>query len=199
MKDNQVWHLVDLPSNGQTIRCKWLFKKKTNMDGNIHTFKARLMEKGFTQTYRGDYRETFSPVADIRAIRILLDRATFYDYKIWQMDVKTTFINGHLSEDIYMVQPKGFVDPKHPTKVCKLQHFICGLKDDTKSQTVYVFVLNGEAMDWKSAKKSTTAISSTEAEYITTAEVSMEARIRKDDSASFACYSMRLNIGYPTV
>nr|GEY61568.1 putative retrotransposon Ty1-copia subclass protein [Tanacetum cinerariifolium] len=116
MKDNQVWYLVDLPSNGQTVGCKWLFKKKTDMDGNVRTFKARLVAKGFTQTYRVDNGETFSHVAHIRDIRILLAIATFYDYDIWQMDVKTTFLNGHLSEDVYMVQPEGFVDPKHSNK-----------------------------------------------------------------------------------
>ncbi|GJW31248.1 retrotransposon protein, putative, ty1-copia subclass [Tanacetum coccineum] len=99
MKDNQVWILVELPPNGQTIGSKWLFKKKTDMDGNIHTFKARLVAKGYTQTYRVDYGETFSPVADIRAIRILLAIAAFYVYEIWKMDVKTTFLNGHLSDD----------------------------------------------------------------------------------------------------
>ncbi|GJZ27279.1 retrotransposon protein, putative, ty1-copia subclass [Tanacetum coccineum] len=108
MKDNQVWYLVDLLSNGQTVGCKWLFKKKTDMDGNVHTFKARLVAKGFTQTYEVDYGETFSPVACIRSIRIPLAIAAFYDYKIWQMDVKTAFLNGHLSEDVYMVQPEGF-------------------------------------------------------------------------------------------
>ncbi|GKB61780.1 retrotransposon protein, putative, ty1-copia subclass [Tanacetum coccineum] len=133
MKDNQVWVLVDLPSNGQTVRSKWLFKKKTDMDGNVHTFKAHLVAKGYTQTYGVDYRETFSPVADIRAIRILLAIAAFYDYEIWQMDVKTAFLNGHLSEDVYMVQPEGFVDPKHPNKVCKLQRSIYGLKQASRS------------------------------------------------------------------
>ncbi|GJS17772.1 retrotransposon protein, putative, ty1-copia subclass [Tanacetum coccineum] len=128
IKDNQVWYLVDLPSNGRTVGCKWLFKKKTDIDGNVHTFKARLVAKGFTQTYRVDYGETFSPIADIRAIRILLAITAFYDYEIWQMDVKTAFLNGHLSEDAYMVQPEGFVDPKHPNKVCKLQRSIYGLK-----------------------------------------------------------------------
>ncbi|GJR64228.1 retrotransposon protein, putative, ty1-copia subclass [Tanacetum coccineum] len=95
---------------------KWLFKKKTNMDGNVHTFKARLVTKGYTQTYGVDYEETFSLVVDIGAIRILLAIAAFYDYEIWQMDVKNAFLNGHLSEDVYMVQPEGFVDLKHPTK-----------------------------------------------------------------------------------
>ncbi|GJV80068.1 retrotransposon protein, putative, ty1-copia subclass [Tanacetum coccineum] len=86
--------LVELPPNGRTIRSKWLFKKKTDMDGKVHTFKAHLVAKGYTQTYDVDYGETFSPVAYIRAIRILLAIAAFYDYEIWQMDVKTTFLNG---------------------------------------------------------------------------------------------------------
>ncbi|GJU19966.1 retrotransposon protein, putative, ty1-copia subclass [Tanacetum coccineum] len=82
MKDNQVWRLVDLPPNCKTVGSKWLFKKKTDMDGNVHTYKARLVAKGFTQTYGVDYEETFSPVADIRAIRILIAIAAFYDYEI---------------------------------------------------------------------------------------------------------------------
>ncbi|GJV09181.1 retrotransposon protein, putative, ty1-copia subclass [Tanacetum coccineum] len=107
MKDNQVWNLVDLPPNCKTVGSKWLFKKKTDMDGNMHTYKDRLVAKGFTQTYRVDYEETFSPVADIKAIRILIAIAAYYDYEIWKMDVKTAFLNGRLNEDIYMVQPEG--------------------------------------------------------------------------------------------
>nr|GFA66862.1 retrotransposon protein, putative, Ty1-copia subclass [Tanacetum cinerariifolium] len=112
---------------------KWIFKKKTSMDGNIHTFKARLVAKGYMQTYSVDYGETFSHFAEIRSIRILLAIAAFYDYEIWQMDVKAAFLNGYLSENVYMVQPEGFVDPKHPNKVCKLQHSIYGLKQASKS------------------------------------------------------------------
>ncbi|GJW36561.1 putative retrotransposon ty1-copia subclass protein [Tanacetum coccineum] len=114
MKDNQVWYLVDLPPNCKTIRSKWLFKKKTNMDGIVHTYKSRLVAKGYTQTYVFDYEETFSPVVDISTIRILIAITAFYDYEIWQMDVKTAFLNGYLNEDIYMVQLEGFVDPNHP-------------------------------------------------------------------------------------
>nr|GEY49733.1 hypothetical protein [Tanacetum cinerariifolium] len=84
MKDNQVWYLVNLPSNGRTAGCKWLLKNNTDMDGNVHNFKAHLVAKGFIQTYRVDYGETFSPVAYIRAIRILLAIVVFYDYKICQ-------------------------------------------------------------------------------------------------------------------
>ncbi|GJY22736.1 retrotransposon protein, putative, ty1-copia subclass [Tanacetum coccineum] len=83
MKDNQIWILVELPPNGRTVESKRLFKKKTNMDGNVHTFKARLVAKGYTQTYRVDYGENFSSVADIRAIRIILAIATFYNFEIW--------------------------------------------------------------------------------------------------------------------
>ncbi|GJS77923.1 retrotransposon protein, putative, ty1-copia subclass [Tanacetum coccineum] len=116
MMDNMVWVLVDLPPGYNTIGSKWRFKKKTDMDGIVHVYKARLVAKGYTQLYGVDYEETFSPVADIRAIRILISIAAYYDYEIWQMDVKTAFLNGYLDEDIYMVQPEGFVDPNHRRK-----------------------------------------------------------------------------------
>ncbi|GJY10416.1 zinc finger, CCHC-type containing protein [Tanacetum coccineum] len=116
MIDNKVWVLVDLPPNCKTVGSKWIFKKKTDMDGNVHTYKARLLAKGYTQLYGVDYEEKFSSIADIRAIWILISIVAFYDYEIWQMDVKNAFLNGYLDEDIYMVQPEGFVDPKHPRK-----------------------------------------------------------------------------------
>nr|GEX32039.1 reverse transcriptase [Tanacetum cinerariifolium] len=106
------------------------------------------------------------------------------------MDVKTPFLNGYLDEDIYQVQPEGFVDPKYPKKVCKLQRSIYGLKqasrswnkrfdkeikkDDIKSQTGYVFILNEGAVDWKSSKQSTTVMSATETEYIVASKAAME-------------------------
>nr|GFA36137.1 retrotransposon protein, putative, Ty1-copia subclass [Tanacetum cinerariifolium] len=98
MKDNEVWVLVELPSNGKTVSSKWLFKKKTDMDGNVHIYKARLVAKGYTQTPGIDYEETFSPVADIKAIRILIAIAMYNDNEIWKMDVKTAFLNGYLNE-----------------------------------------------------------------------------------------------------
>ena len=82
------------------------------MDGNLTVYKARLVAKGFTQVEGIDYDETFSPVAKFQSIRILLAIAAYHDYEIWQMDVKTAFLNGVLDEDVYMVQPDGFVDPK---------------------------------------------------------------------------------------
>nr|GEU51065.1 hypothetical protein [Tanacetum cinerariifolium] len=82
MKDNDVWVLVELPPNARTVGSKWLFKKNTNMDGAVYVFKARLVAKGFTKTYGVDYEKTFSPVADIRATRILIAIAAYYDYEI---------------------------------------------------------------------------------------------------------------------
>nr|GEU65004.1 hypothetical protein [Tanacetum cinerariifolium] len=133
MIDNMVWVLVDLPLGCKTVGSKWIFKKKTDMDGIVHTYKARLLAKVYTHLYGVDYKETFSRVTNIRAIRILIFIAAYYDYEIWQMDVKTAFLNGYSNEDIYMVQPKGFVDPNLPRKVCKLQSFIYGLKQASSS------------------------------------------------------------------
>ena len=103
------------------------------MDGNVHTYKARLVAKGFKQTHGIDYDETFSPVAILKSIRILLAIVAYYDYEIWQMDVKTAFLNENLLEDVYMTQPEGFVDPKNSGKVCKLQRSIYGLKQASRS------------------------------------------------------------------
>nr|GEW45052.1 hypothetical protein [Tanacetum cinerariifolium] len=132
MKDNEVWVLVELPPNGKIVGSKWLFKKKTDMDGVVHTYKASLVAKGYTQTLGIDYEETFSPVADIRAIRILIAIAVYYDYEIWQIDVKAAFLNGYLNEEVYMEQPECFVNPKYPNWVCKLKCSIYGLKQASR-------------------------------------------------------------------
>nr|GEZ93890.1 hypothetical protein [Tanacetum cinerariifolium] len=103
-----------LPPNAKVFKSKWIYKKKREMDGKVHIYKARLVAKGCTQTYGVGYGETFSPVADIRAIRILIAIAAYYDYEIWQMDVKTAFLNGFLEEEIYIEQSEGFIDPNYP-------------------------------------------------------------------------------------
>ena len=133
MSDNEVWQLVEPTQGVKTIGCKWVYKIKTDMDGNPQTYKARLVAKGFRQTHGIDYDETFSPVAMVKSIRILLAIAAHYDYEIWQMDVKTAFLNGRLKEDVYMVQPEGFVNPKKSNMICKLQRSIYGLKQASRS------------------------------------------------------------------
>ncbi|KAK8704987.1 hypothetical protein V6N13_048598 [Hibiscus sabdariffa] len=133
MSDNQVWTLVEPPKGIKPIGCKWVFKKKTDMDGNVQTYKGRLVAKGYRQIHGIDYDETFSPVAMFKSIRILLAIAAFHGYEIWQMDVKTAFLNGKLEEDVYMTQPEGFVTPENAGKVCKLQRSIYGLKQASRS------------------------------------------------------------------
>ena len=83
MYQNNVWTLVDPPDGTKPAGCKWVFKKKTDMDGNVSTYKARLVAKGFTQRQGIDYEETFSPVVMVKSIRILLVISAYYDYEIW--------------------------------------------------------------------------------------------------------------------
>ncbi|KAK1618948.1 hypothetical protein QYE76_024465 [Lolium multiflorum] len=104
MYDNKVWTLVDLPDSRKAVENKWIFKRKTDADGNITVYKARLVAKGFRQIQGVDYDETFSPVAKLKSVRILLAIAAFFDYEIWQMDVKTAFLNGDIEEELYMVR-----------------------------------------------------------------------------------------------
>ena len=97
------------------------------------TYKARLVAKGYTQKQGIDYEETFSPVAMLKSIRILLAISAYYDYEIWQMDVKTAFLNGNIKEEIYMKQPEGFISSGIEQKVCKLQRSSYGLKQVSRS------------------------------------------------------------------
>ena len=99
---NQVRILVDVPKGVILIWCKWIFKKKIGADGQVKIYKVRLVAKDFRQRQRIDYDETFSPVAMVKSIQILLAIAACYDYQIWQMDVKITLLNGNLEEEIYM-------------------------------------------------------------------------------------------------
>ena len=89
--------------------------------------KLELSQKGFRQVQGVDYDENFSLVSMLKSVRIMLAIAAFYDYEIWQMDVKTAFLNGFLEEELYMMQPEGFVDLKGANKICKLQRSIYGL------------------------------------------------------------------------
>ncbi|GJR61027.1 retrotransposon protein, putative, ty1-copia subclass [Tanacetum coccineum] len=85
------------------VGCKWIFKKNKDMDGKVHMYKAKMAAKGDTQTHEIDYEETFSPVAKIKSIRIMLSIAAFHNYEIWQMDVKTAYLNGKLTEDVLLI------------------------------------------------------------------------------------------------
>ena len=122
-----------MPNGIKPVGCKWVYKRKRGVDGKVETFKARLAAKGYTQKEGIDYDETFSPVAMLKSIRILFSIATHYDYEIWQMDVKTAFLNGNLEEEIYMMQPEGFIAKNQEHMVCKLKRSIYGLKQVSRS------------------------------------------------------------------
>ena len=136
MYDNQVCTLVDPPKGIVSIGWKWIFKRKIGEDWQIETYKARLVAKGFKQKHGIDYDETFSLVAMLKSIRIMLAIAVYYDYEIWQMDVKTAFLNENLEEEVYISQPKGFVSSERPNQVCKLKKSIYGLKQTLRSWNI---------------------------------------------------------------
>ena len=103
MCSNQVWTLVDLPANTKQLGSSGFIREKKDQMEESRPFKARLVVKGYTQKAGIDYGETFLLVAMLKSIWILLSIAAHLDYEIWQMDVKTAFLNGHLKEDIYMM------------------------------------------------------------------------------------------------
>lgn len=107
------------------------------MDANLHTFKAQPVTKGYTQSRVIDYEDNFSQVEMIKSIRILLSIATFCDYKICKIDVKTSFLNEKQTYDLYMAQPDGFVHSKYPNRVCKLGRSIYRLKQASHRWNIY--------------------------------------------------------------
>lgn len=124
---NNTWSLVHLPPGRKAIGCKWVFKLKENPDGSINKYKARLVAKGFHQQEGFDFTETFSPVIKLVTIRLVLTLALTYKWDIQQIDVNNAFLNGFLTEEIFMAQPPGFVD-SNKELVCKLNRALYGLK-----------------------------------------------------------------------
>ena len=110
MYENKVRSLIELPNDRRAIEIKWIFKRNTDADSSVTIYKARIVARGFRQVQGVDYDESISLVSMLKFVRMMLAIAAFYE--IWQMDVKTSFLNGFLKEELYMMQPEGFVDPK---------------------------------------------------------------------------------------
>ncbi|KAD4180333.1 hypothetical protein E3N88_28924 [Mikania micrantha] len=142
-KKQQVWELVPLPKGKCAIGTKWVFRNKTDENGQIVKNKARLVVQGFSQEEGIDYDETFAPVARLEAIRLFLAYAALHKLKVFQMDVKSAFLYGKIKEEVYVCQPPGFEDNKHPDWVYKLDKALYGLKQAPRAwyDTLSTFLL----------------------------------------------------------
>ncbi|CAN0824684.1 Retrovirus-related Pol polyprotein from transposon TNT 1-94 [Linum grandiflorum] len=125
---NGTWSLVPRPINVNLVGSKWIFRNKYNSDGSLQRHKARLVAQGYSQRAGVDFHETFSPVVKPTTIRVVLSIALSKGWTLRQLDINNVFLNGDLSEEVYMAQPKGFEHPDFPNHVCRLHKAIYGLK-----------------------------------------------------------------------
>jgi hypothetical protein len=147
---NATWEVVERPYGCKAIGSNWMFKKKLRPDGTIERYKARLVIKSYSHKEGEDFFDTYSPVARLTTICVLLSLVASHGLLVHQMNVKTTFLNGELDEEIYMEQPTGFVANDQECMVCKLLKSLYGLKQAPKqwhekfdrTLTSVVFVLN---------------------------------------------------------
>ncbi|GJS12199.1 putative ribonuclease H-like domain-containing protein [Tanacetum coccineum] len=145
-KLQEVWTLVDLPYGKRAIGTKWVFRNKKDERGIVIRNKARLVAQGYTQEEGIDYDEVFAPVARIEAIRLFLAYASFKDFVVYQMDVKSAFLYGKIEEEVYVCQPPGFEDPDFPDRVYKVEKALYGLHQAPRAwyETLSTYLLDNE-------------------------------------------------------
>ncbi|GKC30615.1 retrovirus-related pol polyprotein from transposon TNT 1-94 [Tanacetum coccineum] len=187
-----VWELVECPISKNIIAVKWIWKNKADAKNTVIQNKSRLVAKGYRQEEGINFEESFAPVARLEAVRIFVAYAAHKNFPIYQMDVKTAFLNGPLKEKVFVRQPDGFVDPDFPNHVYRLkkalyglkqaprawydklssflieQHFtkdadLAGCNDDCKSTSGGIQYLGDKLVRWSSKKKDCTAMSTAEA------------------------------------
>ncbi|GJU87846.1 putative ribonuclease H-like domain-containing protein [Tanacetum coccineum] len=143
-KLQQVWTLVDLPYGKRAIGTKWVYRNKKDERGIVIRNKARLVAQGYTQEEGIDYDEVFAPVARIEAIRLFLAYASFKDFVVYQMDVKSAFLYGKIEEEVYVCQPPGFEDLEFPDKVYKVEKALYGLHQAPRAwyETLSTYLLD---------------------------------------------------------
>ena len=125
---NHTWELMPLPHDKKAIGCKWVYKVKHNADGSVSRYKARLVAKGYAQTYGIDYDKTFSLVARMAIVRVVIAMVATKEWSLHQMDVKNAFLHGDLQEELYIIQPESYQDDAQPHFVCRLRKALYGLK-----------------------------------------------------------------------
>ncbi|KAH9088958.1 hypothetical protein LEN26_019328 [Aphanomyces euteiches] len=128
MMQNNVWILTTLPQGRKALKSKWVWKVKYQPTGEVERFKARLVIKVFLQIAGVDFTDTFAPVLRLESLRVFCALIALLDLNTVQIDIKTAFLHGDLDEEIYMVQPEGFIDQERPTDVCLLKKSLYGLK-----------------------------------------------------------------------
>ncbi|GJS22523.1 putative ribonuclease H-like domain-containing protein [Tanacetum coccineum] len=145
-KLQEVSALVDLPYGKRAIGTKWVFKNKKDEGGIMIRNKARLVAQGYTQEEGIDYDEVFAPVAKIEAIRLFLAYASFKDFVVYQMDVKSAFLYGKIEEEVYVCQPLVFEDPDFPDRVYKVEKALYGLHQAPRAwyETLSTYLLDNE-------------------------------------------------------
>nr|GEU67738.1 retrovirus-related Pol polyprotein from transposon TNT 1-94 [Tanacetum cinerariifolium] len=195
---NKVWTLVPKPHRKTIIGTKWIWKNKMDEEGAVTKNKARLVAHGYNQQEWIDYKETFVHVARLEAIRIFLAYVAYMGFAVYQMDVKSAFLNGKISKEVYVQQPLGFKSSEFLYHVCKLDKALYGLKQapraclwypkgsgfdlkaysdsdytgcnlDTKSTSGGCQILGGKIVCWSAKKQSFVAMSLAEAKYVATA------------------------------
>ena len=124
---NGTWELVKLPKGKKAIGVKWVYKVKHKPNGKIAKYKARLVAKGFLQNEGIDYNEVFAPVARLETMRMIVAAASNRGWPLYQMDVKSAFLNDYLEEEVYILQPPCFEKEKHKDKVYWLRKALNGL------------------------------------------------------------------------
>ena len=124
----KLWKLVLKPKDHPVVGTKWVFRNKIDEEGVITRNKARLVPKGCSQEEHIDYDEIYAPVARLETIIIFLSFTTYMKFKVFQMDMKSAFLNGELQEEVYVEQPPGFVDPTYYNHVYRLDKVLYGLK-----------------------------------------------------------------------